>query len=168
MGTGIAHCNVDITKFETLIILDFETTGLSSPGITELSMIAIPFKNLKNPLDFRAKNTLVLCFKPEQTIDAYVTKITKLSNQVLDNFAPFDDKTLDLADAFLEAQAKPVLVVAHNGFGFDFPILKNVIQSMPESKRAEVFLGRSSVYLADSLNFFKEYDNLKRSLQEHG
>jgi three prime repair exonuclease 1 len=114
-----------------------ETTGLLGwgpmPKITELSIIAIPtdcFMNTGEDNDFRVKHKLSLCFNPMKMIHSEVTKITGLSNEMLEQENKFDASTIELIRKFLDHLQKPIVLIAHNGNGFDFKILKRYCERL--------------------------------------
>lgn len=49
---------------------------------------------------------------------------TGLNNDMLDDVKTFDFDTGNLIKCFLHRLNKPICLVAHNGFRFDYPILK--------------------------------------------
>lgn len=49
---------------------------------------------------------------------------TGLDNFLLENIRKMDANTIDLINCFFNQLNKPVCLVAHNGKGYDFPILK--------------------------------------------
>ena len=153
-------------EFQTLVVLDTETTGLKEPSVTELAMIAVPFSSL--PQCERAQDILVTCFNPVETVDPGAAKITGLSNNILDKFKGFNPEAFNLADAFFERLSAPILVVAHNGFGYDYPVLKNEQWKCSVRNKVEVktFLNRADVFLADSWIYFREEDMYEDNYRE--
>lgn len=127
------------SKFKTFAFLDLETTGLlgywgSMPKITELSIIAIPTETLINhevdKNNLRVKHKLSLCFNPMKMIDVDVSKITGFTNEMLEKENKFDASTIELIRKFLDHLQKPVVLIAHNGDGFDFKLLKRYSEKL--------------------------------------
>ena len=169
MGLDIE--NEKSSKIQNLVLLDLETTGLIRPEITELAICSIPFNLISNLSAVeRVGNKLVLCFMPTRPIDPYAQTITNLSEEKLHGFDSFGPSSLKLLDAYIESLAKPIICVAHNGFNFDFALLKKTTDSFDRDSihsDETLFLHRDDVFLADSLQHFREQD-LKRALGEHG
>ncbi len=110
----------------SLVFFDLETTGFKDPKITELSFCSIDrsqFLNCQRGEFPRITNRLNLCIKPSKKIEAEASEKTKLDNYNLDHQSPFDEDVGNIVLSFLKRLKKPVCLVAHNGFKFDFPIL---------------------------------------------
>ncbi len=129
---------VNIPSFSTLVFLDLETTGLPSRyqahRITELSLCAIErshfLSNATTKKLPRVLNRLNLCINPTIRLHHDAATISQLSNNVLDDQFPFDSHAFDLMKIFIDRLKAPVCLVAHNGFGFDFPLLKAEIEKI--------------------------------------
>ena len=161
------NSDIPTDEFKTLVVLDTETTGLKSPSVTELAMIAVPFSTL--PLCDRAQDVLVVCADPTDNIDSVAEKMTGLSNNALAKFDPFNADLFKLADSFFQRQAAPILVVAHNGFAYDYGVLKNEGFKTKVRENLDtggMFLNRSDVFLADSWIYFREEDMYDDSEKE--
>lgn len=123
------------SKFQTLIIIDLETTGLicDKPKITELAMIGVNIATLddmkKDEELPRVLNKFVKFFNPVKLLGADVAEMTGLNNRILMDYAPFNRETVLAIEAFLSDFQKPICFIAHNGNLFDFPILFAEIQS---------------------------------------
>lgn len=121
---------------QTLIFLDLEATGLpfSQPKITELCLLAVHRCALESPSTSqspvppppRVVDKLSLCVAPGKACSPTASKITGLSTAVLQAHGrqPFDDSLASLLLAFLRRQPAPWCLVAHNGDGYDFPLLQ--------------------------------------------
>lgn len=121
----------------TYVFFDLETTGLpreenNRTKITELSFIAVKREHLltSNTKVPRVQNKITLCFNPQKLISYESTEKTGLSNELLENEAPFDYNTFCLLNGFLDALTNPICLVAYNGNKFDFPILKNRLEAL--------------------------------------
>lgn len=119
-------------NFQTFVFLDLETTGLprDQPRVSELSLSAVHRYSLQSspgqtPQLPRVMDKLTLCIDPKKPFTPGAERITGLSNQDLEeNCKPDFNLTVgEILKKFLERQARPVCLVAHNGLGFDFPLL---------------------------------------------
>ncbi|CAL1541816.1 unnamed protein product, partial [Lymnaea stagnalis] len=143
---------------KTFVIFDTETTGLPSPGnnprITELSFIALLRDELLKSSTPRVVNKLLLCFNPQKNISYKSSSITGLYNDELEAYSPFKTYA-SLICSFLTTLPQPACLVAHNGNGFDFPLLiselNNANQPVPVN-----------ILCADSLEGFRELDGLPK------
>ncbi|XP_038604452.1 three prime repair exonuclease 2 [Tachyglossus aculeatus] len=129
-------------KCETFVFLDLEATGLPDayPQIAEISLFAIHRVSLEHPVwdesgDLllpRVLDKLTLCMNPEQPFTPKAAKITGLNNQNLtDNQKPcFDGTVVKILREFLSRQVSPICLVAHNGFAYDFPLLRTELQRL--------------------------------------
>lgn len=145
-----------IPKVSSLVFFDLETTGLSNPKITEISLCAVErdhFLSSKEPIP-RVNNRLNLCIYPTRLIDLKAAEMTQLDNYVLQNQSPFNIDVFNLISSFLNRLPTPVCLIAHNGNRFDFPILKAEIEKLGK-KLAEDLL------CADSLSVFKALHELE-------
>lgn len=150
--------NLNRTKFQTFVILDVETTGLTfdQPKITELAMIVVSASALDalGPDEQfpRVLNKFVKFFNPMKTIHSKATEISQLNNVILQNQPTFNRQTVKSIEDFLSDFARPICFVAHNGNVFDFPIFFNEIRSAISSdETSELF----SFECVDSIRFFR-------------
>ncbi|KAF7270629.1 hypothetical protein GWI33_016425 [Rhynchophorus ferrugineus] len=120
---------------QTFVFMDLETTGL--PDHLSLGV----FK--------RVQNRLTLSFNPCKLISSESEIITGLSNEALENMGRFSEKTVKAINLFLGHHPQPVCLVAHNGDGFDYPILQRAIQNAKSSLN-------EGVLCIDSLKMFAE------------
>ncbi|XP_069842319.1 three prime repair exonuclease 2-like isoform X2 [Dendropsophus ebraccatus] len=128
----------------TFVFLDLEATGLNRdlPKITEICLIAVHVSSLKNPVTDetgevqlpRIMDKLCLCVDPGKPLTAVASSITGLSNENLTNNGKqkFDLTLIKAINEFVNRQAKPVCLVAHNGFSYDFPLLKTELLQQNE------------------------------------
>ncbi|XP_030048270.1 three prime repair exonuclease 2 [Microcaecilia unicolor] len=126
--------------FQTYVFLDLEATGLryDRPRIAEICLIAVNLHSLENPerdeagdlLPPRILDKICLCVDPLIPLTPKATQITGLSNKNLSNNQKqsFSSSLVGLLQGFLERQVQPVCLVAHNGFNYDFPLLKTELQ----------------------------------------
>lgn len=69
-----------------------------------------------------------------------------MSNYALEHLGSFTSNTVEMINKFLEHSPKPVCLVAHNGNGFDYPILRaeiaktglNLIESKLDYERMHI------------------------------
>ncbi|CAN7937287.1 unnamed protein product, partial [Ixodes hexagonus] len=121
-------------KVGTLVFIDLESTGLPSMmakykvNITEISLVAVERANFKEPL--RYVNKLTFCVRPRHTITEGASRITCLDNEQLEKSPPFED-VAPVVEHFLHTLPQPVCLLAHNGDGFDFPLLHSELQRCP-------------------------------------
>ncbi|XP_015270962.1 PREDICTED: three prime repair exonuclease 2 [Gekko japonicus] len=122
--------------FQTFVFLDIETTGLprDQPCMAELCLVAVNRRSLQRPVPDpsrppqppRILDKLTLCIDPQKPFTPKAEEITGLSNQTLEENgkADFDSVAVEALRAFLDRQAGPICLVAHNGLRFDFPLLR--------------------------------------------
>lgn len=131
--------------FQTLVFFDLEATGLrsstSKARITELAFVAVntsEFVELQAKLASspdvesvspRVANRLSLCVNPCALIMPNVTDLTGLDNYNLESQRSFSSHTAKLVSLFLDHLPKPFCLVAHNGNGFDFPLLRSELNN---------------------------------------
>ncbi|KAH9514593.1 Three-prime repair exonuclease 1 [Bulinus truncatus] len=140
-------------------MLDFETTGLPSPGnhprITELCFVALQREELlKKSSELRVVNKLLLCFNPQKSFSQGSSMITGLYNDALEAYEPFKSKA-SLICSFLKSLPQPVCLIAHNGARFDFPLMVSELGSASKELPQDILC-------ADSLEAFRELDGLPR------
>uniref|UniRef100_G1RS08 exodeoxyribonuclease III n=1 Tax=Nomascus leucogenys TaxID=61853 RepID=G1RS08_NOMLE len=110
-------------RAETFVFLDLEATGLPSvePEIAELSLFAVHRSSLENlerdesgaPVLPRVLDKLTLCMCPERPFTAKASEVTGLSS----------DGLARCRKGLPEPPGRPICLVAHNGFAYDFPLL---------------------------------------------
>lgn len=152
--TSLQHA----AKISTFIFMDIESTCLLEDSrkccITELCMIAV------NRMDFEASdgfprvtNKLTICLDPRKPISATSSHMTGLYNDSLEYQKAFTEKTCHLLNAFVDHLQRPVCVLAHNGNGFDFPLIASELKRISQSLD-------SSLLCADTLEAFRSLDGL--------
>uniref|UniRef100_A0A1B0A892 Exonuclease domain-containing protein n=1 Tax=Glossina pallidipes TaxID=7398 RepID=A0A1B0A892_GLOPL len=166
------------SKIATFAVIDLETNGLpdlqfNKCSITELSIIAFSSKyegkqtekqstavkkgdhllsSKSVPELPRALHKLNLMVNPLASICPEAEKKTGLNNWMLEHERPFDKSTADLLISFLQRLQQPVCLVAHNGLGFDFPVLRYVMKKLDLQKFP------SSILCVDSWKAFQVID----------
>ncbi|KAG9477761.1 three prime repair exonuclease 2 [Eleutherodactylus coqui] len=149
---------------KTFVFLDLEATGLNRdlPKITEICLVAVHVSSLENPVTNesgevqlpRVMDKLCLCVDPGKPLTEAAANITGLSNDQLydSEKQKFDINLINTINEFVNRQAKPVCLVAHNGFYYDFPLLKTELLHQNED-----FPG--SMLCLDSLKAFRYLDD---------
>ena len=96
-----------------LVYYDFETTGLNQfhDRITEMSFVKEDNSHF---------TTLI---NPQVNIPPFITKITKISNDMVVGKPTFKEALPDMYN-FLSNGTQPVYLVAHNNDGFDYLVMK--------------------------------------------
>uniref|UniRef100_A0A1I8PQ47 Exonuclease domain-containing protein n=1 Tax=Stomoxys calcitrans TaxID=35570 RepID=A0A1I8PQ47_STOCA len=175
-------------NIKTIAVLDLETNGLpwqqnNTCAITELSIYAFPATFLKDnnedaivlqlnddmdvienmtvkpPEMPRVLHKMTMMINPEGPIHPVAAKMSGLSNQMLDSETPFDENTANCLLMFLERLEKPVCFVAHNGWSFDYPIIRYVFDTINMTIPA-------SIYCIDSFQAFREIDEKQTQIDE--
>ncbi|KAG8554545.1 hypothetical protein GDO81_003824 [Engystomops pustulosus] len=151
-------------EVKTFVFLDLEATGLNGdrPKITELCLVAIHVSSLENPVTDesgevqlpRVMDKLCLCVDPGKPLSVKASEITGLSNENLNHSEKqkFDSQLINVINEFVNRQAKPVCLVAHNGFYYDFPLLKTELL-----QQSEDFPG--TMLCMDSLQAFRKLED---------
>ncbi|XP_058054281.1 uncharacterized protein LOC131205967 [Anopheles bellator] len=135
---GVANlCGTGMTNVKTFVFLDLETTGLpwnefNRTTITELSMVACGKQHLLDTISClpRVLHKLSLCFNPSRRISHGSSLKTGLYNDLLQYEGKFDSGAGEMVKLFLERLQKPICFVAHNGYRFDFILLKKQLASL--------------------------------------
>ncbi|KAE8583242.1 hypothetical protein XENTR_v10020466 [Xenopus tropicalis] len=155
---------------KSFVFLDLEATGLNYnlPKITELCLVAVHVSSLENPETDQSEvqlprvlDKLCLCVDPKKPITKEACNITGLSNEKLANCEKpcFNLNLVQLVKEFLNRQAQPVCLVAHNGLFYDFPLLKAEFQQQNEELPG-------SLLCLDSLKAFRQLSQQDRRHQE--
>ncbi|XP_078517504.1 three prime repair exonuclease 2-like [Lissotriton helveticus] len=159
--------------FETFVFMDLEATGLppSRPKITEISLLAVSRHSLENteftnsfrpvPRFPRVVDKLCLCIDPEKEFTSSAKTLTGLNNEVLfkNRKQSFNSYVLDWIKAFLSRQYPPVCFVSHNGYHYDFPLLKVELSEYG-------LLCLDDVYCADTLTAMRWLDSADNHFQQ--
>ncbi|XP_061390246.1 uncharacterized protein LOC133325518 [Musca vetustissima] len=106
----------------------------------------------------RVLHKLTLMINPMRMIFPESERITGLSNDMLCNEAPFNKTTANCVLAFLRRLEKPICFVAHNGWKFDYPIIKYVFEKNEKSIP-------STIYCVDSFQAFIEMDEKQEDIK---
>ncbi|KAH8238784.1 hypothetical protein KR038_000319 [Drosophila bunnanda] len=143
----------DRPKISTFAVLDLETTNLPAfsnnrVGITELCIYAFEAALLKQdftnkdlkcekpeeqkilPAPPRVLHKLNLLFQPSMRVHPEAEQHTGLSNYLLERESKLDRESAQLIISFIKHLPAPVCLVAHNGWGFDFPIVRQAFDKM--------------------------------------
>ncbi|XP_067662537.1 uncharacterized protein [Haliotis asinina] len=145
------------TKPQSYVIFDTETTGLpgpyGNPKITELCLLGIHRDDMfeDGVAVPRIVNKLRLCLNPRKQVSPGSSMLTGLFNDALDRQHPFNSEIVAVIRGFLETQAHPTCLIAHNGDKFDFPLLAAQLRKVNESLPHDMLC-------ADSLLAFREID----------
>ncbi|KAH8393500.1 hypothetical protein KR200_003009 [Drosophila serrata] len=165
----------DQPKISTFAVLDLETTNLPAfnnnrVGITELCIYAFEAallsqdytnKDVKGenqedqnilPEPPRVLHKLNLLFQPSMRVHPEAEQHTGLSNYLLERESKLDQESAKLIISFIKHLPAPVCLVAHNGWGFDFPILRQAFEKVNLEFP-------HSVTCVDSLRAFLEIDD---------
>uniref|UniRef100_A0A1I8MAA6 Exonuclease domain-containing protein n=1 Tax=Musca domestica TaxID=7370 RepID=A0A1I8MAA6_MUSDO len=133
---------------------------------TDDLMVGIARLDVEIPDLPRCLHKLTLMVNPMRMIHPEVERITGLNNEMLCEESPFDKRTASCVLSFLERLEKPICLVAHNGWRFDYPVMKYIFEKINMSIPA-------SIYCVDSYKAFieidekqKEIDNLDMKLKE--
>ncbi|XP_022101032.1 uncharacterized protein LOC110984809 [Acanthaster planci] len=131
-GTCLIAMSTDTRTIQTFVFFDLETTSPDPDDckITEISLYAInrwtlEAREANSRKPPRIADKLVLCVDPEKAVSAGAADLTSLTQRLLrlNQRGAFGKGVAKLIRSFLEIQASPVCLVAHNGDRFDFPIL---------------------------------------------
>ncbi|XP_037809685.1 uncharacterized protein LOC119602318 [Lucilia sericata] len=107
----------------------------------------------------RVLNKITLMINPMRMINPIAERETGLSNDMLEHESPFDLRTAECFNLFLERLEKPICMVAHNGWTFDYPIIRYVYDKINKSLPA-------SIFCVDSLKAFRELDEKHEKIKE--
>ncbi|XP_016987675.1 uncharacterized protein LOC108050479 [Drosophila rhopaloa] len=160
----------DQPKISTFAVIDLETTNLpehnyNRVGITELCIYAFEADLIKKgvaqneeqgqqkvPAPPRVLHKLNLLFQPSMMVQPEAESITGLSNYLLERESKLNGDSAQLIISFLKHLPAPVCLVAHNGWGFDFPILRQAFEKLNMELP-------HSMTCVDSLRAFFEIDD---------
>ncbi|KAH8352334.1 hypothetical protein KR084_003499 [Drosophila pseudotakahashii] len=167
----VVDLSEDQAKISTFAVLDLETTNLPAynnnrVGITELCIYAFEAALLKKKVDQdgdqdpkqevpaapRVLHKLNLLFRPSMMVHPEAESATGLSNYLLERESKLDEDAAQLIISFLKHLPSPVCLVAHNGWGFDFPILRQAFEKLNMELP-------QSMTCVDSLRAFLEIDD---------
>lgn len=156
-----------MAPIQSYVFFDLETTSLpklesNKTKITELSIVVVKRRHLLNTTPGklpRVQNKLVLCFNPEREFNPKASTKSDLNNDLLQFETIFDEQVFNTINMFLGRQEKPLCLIAHNGYNFEFPIVKNHFEALNAHLDADVMC-------ADSLYAF--YDIYETNKTFHG
>ncbi|XP_053687674.1 DNA polymerase III PolC-type [Sabethes cyaneus] len=151
-----------MSKLSSFVFFDLETTGLPGikcPKVTEIALYACSKNHLLDSHENGKKLPRILhkqtiCLNPRRVIDPKASETTGLFNDMLEQEAPFDEKTGQLIVLFLERLQRPACLVAHNGNRFDFVILKKELDGLNIKLPDDI-------YCVDSFPLFKHLEKIK-------
>lgn len=132
-------CSTVAVVCNTLVFIDLETTGLINDPpvrITELHLRSVEISQFLQgtakviPSCPRVYNSLNLCINPTRSIHPIATDKSKLDILNLEHQNEFDEDIFNSIFSFLNRLKKPICLIAHNGFKFDFPILRAEIAKL--------------------------------------
>ncbi|KAH9635385.1 hypothetical protein HF086_017634 [Spodoptera exigua] len=121
----------------TYVFLDLQSNcdpkkSNTKVGITELCMLAIKHEHIvkmkKYQEDPRVQHKLQMCFNPKSSLNENASE-TGLTEDLLKNEAIFNKEVCELIKAFIEDLEDPVCLVAHDGFKFHYPLLKQHLEA---------------------------------------
>ncbi|XP_071096514.1 serine-rich adhesin for platelets-like [Haliotis cracherodii] len=145
------------SKPQSYVIFDTETTGLpgpyGNPKITELCLLGVHRDDMfeDGVTVPRIVNKLQLCLNPQKQVSPGSSMLTGLFNDALDRQQPFNSEIVAVIRGFLQTQAQPTCLIAHNGDKFDFPLLAAQLEKVDETLPHDILC-------ADSLLAFREID----------
>ncbi|GAB0094247.1 three-prime repair exonuclease 1 [Sergentomyia squamirostris] len=155
----------DIKSF---VFFDIEGTGLpridGTAKIMEISFVACSVDHFvssgQDPLEVpRVLHKLSLCVNPFKRVCEESFRITGLDNFILEHESRLGVRELEMITKFLERLQQPVCLVAHNGMGYDFPLLRK------EFLKQQVAFPEDLLCL-DSLVVFREIDKVRERERE--
>ncbi|KAH8273987.1 hypothetical protein KR044_007202 [Drosophila immigrans] len=175
----IAGAQIDmVSRISTFAVIDLEVTNLPAyrqnrVSITEMCIYAFDSAILKDsnasdnlqlrnelspqlfhesPQPPRVLHKLNLLFQPSMAVSPVAESITGLSNYLLERESTLNENAGQLVLNFIEHLPAPVCLIAHNGWSFDFPIIRKSFDKLnlqfPPTLRC-----------VDSLRAFMEIDD---------
>ncbi|XP_059613761.1 uncharacterized protein LOC132259940 [Phlebotomus argentipes] len=148
-------------SIKSFVFLDTEGTGLpqfnGSTKIVEISLVACSVDHFVASSDQaetrlpRVQHKLTLCVNPFKRICDESTKITGLDNYDVEHESKFGIRELEMIKSFVERLQQPVCLVAHNGYEYDYPLLRK------EFMKHKVAVP-DGLLCADSLEIFRKID----------
>ncbi|XP_033097636.1 three prime repair exonuclease 2-like [Anneissia japonica] len=153
----LGHVQPSHPIIKSFVFFDLETSALHAedrPKVTELCLIAVHRSSVESSDTApRVMDKLTLCMYPNKEISPIASNLTGLHNALMLNNdkRPFDVQVCESICAFLGRQAKPVCLVAHNGYEFDFKLLRTEFDRLGRSLP-------SNLVCCDSLLAFRELE----------
>ncbi|XP_063622961.1 uncharacterized protein LOC134795045 [Cydia splendana] len=163
----------------TYVFLDLGTTGqyADSNEITELSMVAVDRQQFldsisqEKPEIPKFLNKLTRCFKPETQKISYTARADGtggFTEEMLQGELPLNESCFHLIDTFLYSLAKPVCIIAHNGFLFDYIILKRYFTKLQVQFSSELVCIDTLQAFYDILEEKRDEKYVEEYLEQHG
>ncbi|KAJ8038543.1 Three prime repair exonuclease 2 [Holothuria leucospilota] len=169
--------NNGMGSIKTFVFLDIESTHLESldrPKMMEICLVAVhrselletfrrhqtttPLKEIQQPrvLTPRVVDTLSFCMDPGKAVSPVAFQMTGLDNLNLSESCKlrFGETDATMLQLFLARQQEPVCLLAHNGFKFDFPLIKTELDNINSDLSSNIVCG-------DTLCAFREMDGHK-------
>lgn len=144
-----------LNNITTCVFLEMESTALlteqgKKTRITEICLLAIRRNDLlfEGPYP-RVTSELRLCFNPGERISSKASLLSGLTNDLLEDQPRFGETTVSIINIFLERLPGPVCLVAHYGYGFDFPLLQEEVRKTGGSLMEGLFC-------VDSMEIFQK------------
>ncbi|XP_066472034.1 three-prime repair exonuclease 1 isoform X2 [Tiliqua scincoides] len=152
---------------QTFVFMDLEATGLppSRPKIAEMCLVSVSRHALENPQYTnyftkpipsipRLADKLCVCINPDKPFTPTASSITGLNNEMFasNKKQTFNLHILHMITAFFGRQDPPICLVAHNGYSYDFPLLRAELSALGIS-------ALDGIYCADTIKAMKALDN---------
>ena len=81
-----------------------------------------------------------MCFDPKKPIAQGASEVNGLDEDLIFGQTPFRTYHGSLLNMWLRHLPGPVLVLAYNGFKFDFPLLQAELKAADKSLRSDVWI----------------------------
>lgn len=145
----------------TVVFYDSEGTGLPQttnvPKFTEICFLAVSREELlRTYVAPRVVNKLNLCFNPQKPLNPSAVQVSGLTNDALEHCPTFKEQVPILMH-FLKLLPQPVMLVAHNGRRYDFPLLARYLEDAGV-KQSDL----ENIECADSVKVFQEMLPMRR------
>ncbi|KAM7541022.1 hypothetical protein Aperf_G00000023464 [Anoplocephala perfoliata] len=150
-------------NFSTFVFFDAETSGILSsnyhPRITELALLALDRSELINGVtNLPVMNKLILCFNPMMPMQPKAAQLSGLNADNLSLCKDFDGNAVQAVDLFLRRHNPPICLVAHNGYNFDFRLIRSELSCLNLLSYEFLDAKGQPVYCGDSLLLFRNFD----------
>ena len=155
------------TILSTLVFLKIDVSKISNGEVFEISAIAVHVKELScrqanSPLLPRIIDKLTLCFNPVSELSSHISALTKLDLATINSAGKpkFNERAVNMLHSFLQRQEGPICFISHNGFRFDFPILRGALTQLGRNLDR---INNKDVLCGDSLWTFKTMDDFHQN-----